>query len=93
MDEVRGVVAVQNGTVLRVIGPILTNHLSLLYPSRISRFLLPAALLFASLPAFSQKEGADVHVDVRPDIKTGIESTTQYPHERVIVTQNRPRMT
>lgn len=61
----------------------------------------------------------DVHVDVRPNVTTGTESTTQYPtiqmamdhapdagpgrvfvhiypgtyHERVIVTQNRPRMT
>ena len=80
---------------------------------RMRRFLLLAAL---AASAQSQK---DVHVDVRPDITTGVESTTQYPtiqmamdhapdagagrvfvhiypgiyHERVIVTQNRPRMT
>ncbi|MCU1318551.1 MAG: Pectinesterase [Edaphobacter sp.] len=62
---------------------------------------------------------ADVHVRVSPDVKTGIESTTEYPtiqmamdhhpeagsgrvflhiapgvyHERVIVTQNHPRVT
>jgi pectinesterase len=75
-------------------------------------------LLLTALPAYCQKN-VDVHVEVRPDVKTGIESTTQYPtiqmamdhapdagagrvfvhiypgvyHERVIVTQNRPRMT
>jgi len=84
-----------------------------------SRFLLPAALLLVTFPVLAQKKDADVHVDVRPDVKTGIESNTQYPtiqmamdhapdagagrvyvhiypgvyHERVIVTQNRPRMT
>jgi pectinesterase len=78
---------------------------------------LLALTLLATLPAIAQNQ--DVHVDVRPDVKTGIESTTQYPtiqmardhapeagsgrvyvhiypgiyHERVIVTQNRPRMT
>jgi pectinesterase len=78
-------------------------------------FLPPAALLAQN----SAPKDPDVNVDVRPDVKTGIESTTQYPtiqmamdhapdagsgrvfvhiypgvyHERVIVTQNRPRMT
>ena len=78
--------------------------------------LLAPATLFAQKPV---PQDPDVHVDVRPDVKTGIESTTQYPtiqmamdhapdagtgrvfvhiypgvyHERVIVTQNRPRMT
>jgi pectinesterase len=81
------------------------------------RSALAAAVLLVALPALSQN--ADVHVDVRPDVKTGIESNTQYPtiqmamdhapdagtgrvyvhiypgvyRERVIVTQNRPRMT
>jgi len=80
---------------------------------------IAALFLLVTLPAVAQKKDPDVHVDVRPDVKTGIESTTQYPtiqmamdhapdagtgrvyvhiypgvyHERVIVTQNRPRMT
>ena len=91
------------------------------------RAVFPVALvlLVVSLTATAQKRGshkvldADVHVRVSPDVKTGIESTTEYPtiqmamdhapdagtgrvyvhiypgqyRERVIVTQNRPRMT
>jgi pectinesterase len=78
------------------------------------RLVLPI-LLALSLVA----QAADVHVRVSPDVKTGIESTTEYPtiqmamdhhpeagsgrvfihiapgvyHERVIVTQNHPRVT
>ena len=83
------------------------------YPSQMPR-LLTLALLTASAA-----KAQDVHVRVSPDVKTGIESTTEYPtiqmamdhapdpgqgrvyvhiypgtyHERVIVTQLRPRMT
>ncbi len=78
------------------------------------RLVLPI-LLTLSLTAHA----ADIHVRVSPDVKTGTESTTEYPtiqmamdhhpeagsgrvfihiapgvyHERVIVTQNHPRIT
>ena len=87
---------------------------------RLSKPVLALAIfLTAAIPAHTQKINSDVHVRVSPDVKTGTESTTEYPtiqmamdhapdagtgrvfvdiapgvyHERVIVTQNRPRMT
>ena len=78
-------------------------------------------LLTLTLLTAAATQAQDVHVRVSPDVKTGIESTTEYPtiqmamdhapdpgpgnarvfvhidpgtyHERVIVTQLRPRMT